>query len=127
MTAVANGATATSEPSRAVAGPSRHPRGADTWHPSAYLEPPHPDNEEVVEQAAYQAAVTKHHGERKTRYKPRKTVDYQGGVIKWRQMMRVKGVQAYKMASGVGVEGMHPAPSDLVGVCNSPWLISSVR
>jgi polyadenylation factor subunit 2 len=97
-----------------LAGPSRHPRGADSWHPTAYLERPHPDTEEVVEQAAYQAAVTKHHGERKTRYKPRKTVDYQGGVIKWRQTMRIKS-QASK-ASGIGVEGIHPTPSDLVGV-----------
>jgi polyadenylation factor subunit 2 len=64
-------------------------RGPDTWHPSKYLEPLHPDNEEVLEQAAYQAAVTRLGGDnRARRYKPRKTVDWQGGVIKWRQVRR---------------------------------------
>ena len=114
---------APTEPSSPTAGPSRHARGPDTWQPSAYLEPPHPDNEEVVEQAAYQAAVTKHQGERKTRYKPRKTVDYQGGVIKWRQTTRVKGGQV-RGGGGVGVEGVHPSPSDLVGVCKALWIMS---
>lgn len=69
----------------AVAGPSR---GPDTWRPTKYLEPLHPDNEEVLEQAAYQAAVTKLGGDsrRMTRYKPRKAVDFQGGLLKWRMV-----------------------------------------
>lgn len=68
----------------ATAGPSR---GPDTWRPSRYLEPLHPDNEEVLEQAAYQAAVTRLGGDdRKRRYKPRKAVDWQGGLLKWRQV-----------------------------------------
>jgi hypothetical protein len=69
----------------AKAGPSR---GPDAWHPTKYLEPLHPDNEEVLEQAAYQAAVTRLGGDNRgtRRYKPRRTVDFQGGVIKWRQV-----------------------------------------
>ena len=70
--------------SMATAGPSR---GPDMWRPSRYLEPRHPDNEEVLEQAAYQAAVTRHGGDARTRrYKPRRTVDYMGPVLKWRQV-----------------------------------------
>lgn len=67
----------------ATAGPSR---GPDTWHPTRYLEPNKPDNEEVLEQAAYQAAITRQPGERAKKYKPRKTVDFMGGVLKWRQV-----------------------------------------
>lgn len=69
------------------AGPSR-PRGADTWEPKRYLEPNHPDNEEVLEQAAYQAAVTRPAGDMRgnRKYKPRRTVDYMGGVQKWRMV-----------------------------------------
>ena len=68
----------------AVAGPSR---GPDTWRPSRYLEPRHPDNEEVLEQAAYQAAVTRHGGDSRNKtYKPRRTIDYMGPVLKWRQV-----------------------------------------
>lgn len=96
----------------ATAGPSRpyRTRGPDTWSPQRYLDPPHPDNEEVLEQAAYQAAVTKHGGDtRKTRYKPRKTVDWQGGVIKWRQLSKVRGI-------GDCLPAIHPSPSDLIGV-----------
>lgn len=95
-----------------TAGPSRpyRTRGADTWSPTRYLEPNHPDNEEVLEQAAYQAAVTKHGGDnRKTRYKPRKTVDWQGGVVKWRQLSKVRGVEDCLPA-------IRPTPSGLIGV-----------
>ena len=67
----------------ATAGPSK---GPDTWKPTRYLEPNKPDNEEVLEQAAYQAAITRQPGERQKRYKPRKTVDFMGGVLKWRQV-----------------------------------------
>ena len=69
----------------ATAGPSR---GPDIWQPSRYLEPNHPDNEEVLEQAAYQAAVTRLGGDARAskRYKPRRTVDYMGPVLKWRQV-----------------------------------------
>ena len=66
-----------------MAGPSR---GPDTWRPTRYLEPNKPDNEEVLEQAAYQAAITRQPGERAKKYKPRKTVDFMGGVLKWRQV-----------------------------------------
>ena len=67
-----------------TAGPSR---GPDTWHPTRYLEPNHPDNEEVLEQAAYQAAITRVAGDSRNRkYKPRRTVDFMGGVLKWRQV-----------------------------------------
>lgn len=69
------------------AGPSRPSRG-DTWEPKRYLEPNHPDNEEVLEQAAYQAAVTRPAGDsrQQRKYKPRRTVDYMGGVQKWRMV-----------------------------------------
>lgn len=70
-----------------VAGPSR-PREPDEWAPKRYLEPNHPDNEEVLEQAAYQAAVTRPAGDNRSnrKYKPRRTVDYMGGVQKWRMV-----------------------------------------
>ena len=72
-----------------IAGPSR---GPDTWQPKRYLEPNHPDNEEVQEQASYQAALTRMgNEERKKRYKPRRTVDYQGPMLKWRQVGRGPG------------------------------------
>jgi polyadenylation factor subunit 2 len=64
-------------------------RGPDTWQPQRYLEPNHPDNEEVFEQAAYQAAVTRLGGDNRQgprKYKPRKTVDFMGPVVKWRQV-----------------------------------------
>ena len=69
----------------ATAGPSR---GPDTWKPTRFLEPNHPDNEEVLEQAAYQAAVTRLGGDARAskRYKPRRTVDYMGPLLKWRQV-----------------------------------------
>jgi polyadenylation factor subunit 2 len=74
------------------AGPSR-PRQPDAWAPKRYLEPNHPDNEEVLEQAAYQAAVTRPAGDTRTnrKYKPRRTVDYMGGVQKWRMVSRAAG------------------------------------
>lgn len=71
----------------AIAGPSR---GPDTWRPTRYAEPNKPDNEEVLEQAAYQAAITRQPGERAKKYKPRKTVDFMGGVLKWRQVGQVE-------------------------------------
>lgn len=69
------------------AGPSRT-RAPDSWRPEKYLEPNHPDNEEVLEQAAYQAAVTRPPGDARAnrKYKPRRTVDYMGGVQKWRMV-----------------------------------------
>jgi polyadenylation factor subunit 2 len=68
----------------ATAGPSR---GPDLWKPSRYLEPNHPDNEEVLEQAAYMAAITRPPGDTRVRkYKPRKTVDFMGSIVKWRQV-----------------------------------------
>lgn len=119
----------------AKAGPSR---GPDAWRPTKYLEPLHPDNEEVLEQAAYQAAVTRLGGDNRgtRRYKPRRTVDFQGGVIKWRQvsgialgpnsspprpgaadrilialtqLAKMKGLPDY-------LPTIHPNPSDLIGV-----------
>lgn len=73
-------------PGHPLPGPS-NPAANDTWRPSRYLEPLHPDNEEVLEQAAYQAAVTRSSGDdRKRKIKPRRTVDYQGGVQKWRMV-----------------------------------------
>ena len=79
----------------AMAGPSR---GPDTWQPTRYLEPNKPDNEEVLEQAAYQAAITRQPGERAKKYKPRKTVDFMGGVLKWRQVRQAQqGPQAKLM------------------------------
>jgi hypothetical protein len=90
----------------ATAGPSR---GPDLWQPSRYLEPNQPDNEEVLEQAAYQAAVTKLGGDaRARRYKPRRTVDYMGPMTKWRLDAKLKAVE-YMAA-------IHPNPSDLIGV-----------
>jgi polyadenylation factor subunit 2 len=84
-------------------------RGPDTWQPSRYLEPNKPDNEEVLEQAAYQAAVTKQGGDnRNRRYKPRRTVDYMGPMTKWRIDTKLKAVD-YMAA-------IHPNPSDLIGV-----------
>lgn len=57
------------------------------WKPTRYLEPNHPDNEEVVEQAQYMAAVTRLGTDaRSKRYKPRRTVDYMGPMMKWRQV-----------------------------------------
>ncbi|WWC97058.1 hypothetical protein V866_003935 [Kwoniella sp. B9012] len=92
-----------------VAGPSRA-RGQDTWVPTKYLEPLHPDNEEVHEQAAYQAAVTRQGGDdRKRKIKPRRAVDYQGGVIKWRMLTKMKGIKEYRPA-------IHPNPSDIVNL-----------
>ena len=77
----------------ATAGPSRLPahtqsRGPDKWHPTRYLEPNHPDNEEVLEQAAYMAAVTRLGPDARAnrKYKPRRTVDFMGPVVKWRQV-----------------------------------------
>lgn len=69
------------------AGPSKT-RAPDSWRPEKYLEPNHPDNEEVLEQAAYQAAVTRPPGDARSnrKYKPRRTVDYMGGVQKWRMV-----------------------------------------
>ncbi|WVF67137.1 hypothetical protein IAT40_001882 [Kwoniella sp. CBS 6097] len=93
----------------AVAGPSR-PKGPDTWQPTKYLEPNHPDNEEVLEQAAYQAAVTRQGGDdRKRKIKPRRAVDYQGAVQKWRMLTKMKGIQEYRPA-------IHPNPSDIVNL-----------
>ncbi|WVW80042.1 hypothetical protein I302_102015 [Kwoniella bestiolae CBS 10118] len=92
-----------------IAGPSRS-RGQDTWAPTKYLEPLHPDNEEVHEQAAYQAAVTRQGGDdRKRKIKPRRAVDYQGGVIKWRMLTKMKGIKDYRPA-------IHPNPSDIVNL-----------
>lgn len=89
-----------------TAGPSRAP---DTWQPTRYLEPNQPDNEEVLEQAAYQAAVTKQGGDnRNRRYKPRRTVDYMGPMTKWTLETKLKAVDY--MAT------IHPNPSDLIGV-----------
>lgn len=89
-----------------IAGPSR---GPDPWQPTRYLEPNQPDNEEVLEQAAYQAAVTKLGGDaRARRYKPRRTVDYMGPMTKWRLDAKLKAVD-YMAA-------IHPNPSDLIGV-----------
>jgi hypothetical protein len=68
-----------------TAGPSRPPRRRDTWQPSRYLEPNHPDNEEVMEQASYQAAITRQ-GASKVKLKARRTVEYMGTVMKWRQV-----------------------------------------
>lgn len=68
----------------ATAGPSRAP---DTWRPTRHLEANAPDNAEVVEQAQYQAAVTRLGNDaRSKRYKPRRTVDYMGPMMKWRQV-----------------------------------------
>ncbi|WWC60215.1 uncharacterized protein I303_102781 [Kwoniella dejecticola CBS 10117] len=93
----------------AVAGPSRT-RGQDSWFPTKYLEPNHPDNEEVHEQAAYQAAVTRQGGDdRKRKIKPRRTVDYQGSVIKWRMLTKMKGIKEYRPP-------IHPNPSDIVNL-----------
>ena len=90
----------------ATAGPSRT---TDHWQPTRYLEPNQPDNEEVLEQAAYQAAVTKLGGDaRARRYKPRRTVDYMGPMTKWRLDAKLKAVD-YMAA-------IHPNPSDLIGV-----------
>ncbi|WWD16609.1 hypothetical protein CI109_101037 [Kwoniella shandongensis] len=99
--------TTTTTTASAVAGPSR---GPDTWQPTRYLEPNHPDNEEVLEQAAYQAAVTRQGGDdRKRKIKPRRTVDYQGGVQKWRMITKMKGNPEIRPA-------IHPNPSDIVNV-----------
>ncbi|ADV20919.1 Integral subunit of the pre-mRNA cleavage and polyadenylation factor (CPF) complex, putative; Pfs2p [Cryptococcus gattii WM276] len=88
-------------------GPSK-PAANGTWRPSRYLEPLHPDNEEVLEQAAYQAAVTRSSGDdRKRKIKPRRTVDYQGGVQKWRMLNKLKGIHGFRPA-------IHPNPSDIV-------------
>ncbi|WVR03911.1 hypothetical protein IAU60_000910 [Kwoniella sp. DSM 27419] len=93
----------------AAAGPSR-PRNPDSWKPTRYLEPNHPDNEEVQEQAAYQAAVTRQGGDdRKRKIKPRRTVDYQGGIQKWRMLTKMKGISEYRPA-------IHPNPSDIVNL-----------
>jgi hypothetical protein len=89
-----------------TAGPSR---GPDLWQPTRYLEPNQPDNEEVLEQAAYQAAVTKLGGDaRARRYKPRRTVDYMGPMTKWRLDAKLKAVEY--------MAPIHPNPSDLIGV-----------
>ena len=89
-----------------TAGPSR---GPDLWQPSRYLEPNQPDNEEVLEQAAYQAAVTKLGGDaRARRYKPRRTVDYMGPMTKWRLDAKLKAIEY--------MAPIHPNPSDLIGV-----------
>ncbi|KAL7419706.1 pre-mRNA cleavage and polyadenylation factor (CPF) complex subunit [Cryptotrichosporon argae] len=87
-------------------------RGPDTWQPSAYLAPNEPDNEEVLEQAAYQAAVTRPAGDTRVRkYKPRRTVDYMGGVQKWRMMPKLKAAQGVSY-----LPSMHPNPSDIVNL-----------
>ncbi|WWC87788.1 uncharacterized protein L201_002680 [Kwoniella dendrophila CBS 6074] len=92
-----------------IAGPSRA-RGQDSWFPTKYLEPNHPDNEEVHEQAAYQAAVTRQGGDdRKRKIKPRRAVDYQGSVIKWRMLTKLKGINEYRPS-------VHPNPSDIVNL-----------
>ncbi|OWZ32714.1 polyadenylation factor subunit 2 [Cryptococcus neoformans var. grubii Br795] len=94
-------------PGHPLPGPS-NPAANDTWRPSRYLEPLHPDNEEVLEQAAYQAAVTRSSGDdRKRKIKPRRTVDYQGGVQKWRMLNKLKGIHEFRPA-------IHPNPSDIV-------------
>ncbi|EIW68862.1 hypothetical protein TREMEDRAFT_31214, partial [Tremella mesenterica DSM 1558] len=91
-----------------VAGPSRP---SDSWHPSRYLEPNHPDNEEVHEQASYQAAVTRlANDERKrARYKPRRTVDFTSGVVKWRQLTKLKSIPDV-------LPTIHPNPSDIINL-----------
>ncbi|TYJ59171.1 hypothetical protein B9479_000160 [Cryptococcus floricola] len=95
---------------RAHAGPSRQPQREDSWAPTRYLEPPHPDNEEVLEQAAYQAAVTRAPGDdRKRKIKPRRTVDYQGGVQKWRMLNKLKGIHEFRPS-------IHPNSSDIVNL-----------
>ncbi|KAL1410320.1 pre-mRNA cleavage and polyadenylation factor (CPF) complex subunit [Vanrija albida] len=93
-----------------VAGPSR-PREADTWKPTKYLEPNHPDNEEVLEQAAYQAAVTRPPGDARAnrKYKPRRTVDYMGGIQKFRMLGKMKGVHPY-------LPPIYPSPSDIINL-----------
>lgn len=95
----------------ATAGPSR---GPDTWGPSKYLEPNHPDNEEVLEQAAYQAAITRLGGDNRgtKKVKPRRVIDYYGPVTKWRQLVKLKSDPLY-------MPPIHPSPSDLVGVLPS--------
>lgn len=93
-------------------------KGPDTWQPSRYLEPNRPDNEEVLEQAAYQAAVTKQGGDnRNRRYKPRRTVDYMGPMTKWRIDTKLKAVE-YMAA-------IHPNPSDLIGVSQESGRLST--
>jgi hypothetical protein len=91
------------ETTTAVAGPSR-PLRNDTWTPSRYLEPNHPDNEEVLEQAAYQAAVTRPPGDSRgnRKYKPRRTVDYMGSVQKWR-MVSAQECRERERESGSGL------------------------
>lgn len=90
-------------------GPSKSAANS-TWRPSRYLEPLHPDNEEVLEQAAYQAAVTRSSGDdRKRKIKPRRTVDYQGGVQKWRMVRRLSVASACRLtASAVEQAQGHP-------------------
>jgi polyadenylation factor subunit 2 len=103
--------SASAAASTSLAGPSRTNRSADTWQPKRYLEPNHPDNEEVLEQAAYQAAVTRPPGDQRgnRKYKPRRTVDYMGGVQKWRMMGKIRG-PGYAMP-------IHSNPSDIINVC----------
>lgn len=105
-----------------AAGPSRVTRG-DTWEPKRYLEPNHPDHEEVLEQAAYQAAVTRPPGDsrQQRKYKPRRTVDYMGGVQKWRMVRSgVECVADIQLGKRKGLPGymppIHPNPSDLINV-----------
>ncbi|WRT65605.1 uncharacterized protein IL334_002550 [Kwoniella shivajii] len=106
---VSTTATTTTPTALPIAGPSRS-RGPDNWHPTRYLEPNHPDNEEVQEQAAYQAAVTRQGGDdRKRKIKPRRAVDYQGSVQKWRMLTKMKGVNEYRPA-------IHPNQSDIVNL-----------
>ncbi|WVN85800.1 polyadenylation factor subunit 2 [Cryptococcus depauperatus CBS 7841] len=101
--------TQAKQDNQSLAGPSsQEARSRHSWHPSRYKEPLHPDNEEVLEQAAYMAAVTRAIGDdRKRKIKPRRTVDYQGGVQKWRMLNVLKGIPEYRPA-------IHPNPSSIV-------------
>jgi hypothetical protein len=115
----------------ATAGPSR---GPDTWHPSRYLEPNHPDNEEVLEQAAYQAAVTRLGGDNRQgarKYKPRRTVDFMGPVLKWRQVGSGVYLDAVltgvdEQAEGCGVYAAYTSESVRLDSCGLPILHSPV-
>lgn len=122
MAAVAVGQGA-GEPGAAdpPAGPSRTAHG-DTWEPKRYLEPNHPDNEEVLEQAAYQAAVTRPPGDsrQQRKYKPRRTVDYMGGVQKWRMLGKKNGLPGY-------LPPIRPNPSDIINVRDGVGILLTTR
>jgi polyadenylation factor subunit 2 len=94
----------------------------DAWRPERYLDPPAPDVEEVNEQASYQAAITRPAGDLRgaKKFKPRRTVDYNGGVGRWRnvgvngnksdeQFNKLKSIPNF-------YPSIHPNPSHLVGV-----------